>query len=186
MRDFIQSLGAKLVVAAFMLGLIIIVVAVKTSVYNFYLVGTGILLILISLVFYFMAGSSGNENQERKWLAKLKSTGFKIPVDLTKCKIKSNSWIEEKDRYSNSRIAFWNQVGGDADKNLERVENNHSVVEYECEFKGRKQIFLGLASKDETTLRILLELKKETTIYVDRDDVDNYYFDLEFISPDSP
>jgi hypothetical protein len=181
MRAFIQSLGAKLMVAAFMLGLIIIVVAVKTSVYNFYLLGTGILLILISLVFYFMTGSSGNENQERKWLEKLMSTGIKIPVDLTECKIKSNSWIEESERYSNSRVAFWNEVGGDADKNIERVENNHSVIEYECEFKGRKQIFRGSISKDETTLRILLELKKETIIYVDRDDIENYYFDLEFL-----
>jgi hypothetical protein len=181
MRDFIHSLSAKLVLGAFMLGLIIIVVAVKISVYNVYLVGTGISLIAFSLVFYFMADSSGNEIQAKKWLQNLKSTGIKIPVDLTKCKIKSNSWTEERERYSNPRIAFWNEVGGDADKNIERVENNHSVIEYECEFKGRRQVFLGSISKDETTLRILLELKKETTIYVDRDDVESYYFDLEFL-----
>jgi hypothetical protein len=183
MRDFINSVGAKLGVAAFMLGLIIIVVAVKTSVYNVYLLGTGILLIIISLVFYFMAGSSRSDDQARKWLENLKSTGIKIPVDLTKCKIKSNTWVEERERYSNSRIAFWNEVGGDADKNIERVKNNHSMIEYECEFKGRRQLFLGSISKDETTLRILLELKRETIIYVDRDDPENYYFDLEFISP---
>src|SRR5688572_13151660 len=115
MRGFIHSLSVKLVAGAFMLGLVIIVVAVRTSVYNIYLLGIGISLIAMSVVVYFITGSSENDSQAKKWLKNLKSTGIKIPVDLTKCKIKSNSWIEERERYSNPRIAFWNEVGGDAD-----------------------------------------------------------------------
>ena len=35
--------------------------------------------------------------------------------------------------------------------------------------------------KDKTTITILIEMQKQTAIYIDRDDNRHYYFDLQFI-----
>lgn len=183
MKEFIHRLSEKLLVGIFILGIIIVFAALKSSVFNIYMLSVGVLFIAISAIIYYMSESSfSQEKGNTKWKEKLKRNGIKIPVDLSKCQIKSNSWVEERERYMNSRVAFWNEVGGDSEMNVEKVESIQSRIEYSLMSNGIFQTFLSpTIAKDETTLRILLELKKETVIYVDRDNFNNYYFDLEFL-----
>jgi len=112
----------------------------------------------------------------------LKLNGEKIKVEFSKCEIKSNGYTEERERYSDYRIQAWNVLAGDSDKNVELVDINQSRIIFHHEINGNTETFIsGIIPKDQITLSFELDEKKETTLYVDRNNRENFYFDLEFL-----
>jgi len=111
----------------------------------------------------------------------LKINGERIIVDLTKCEIKTNNYTLEQ-TVGGSREQFWNVVGGDSDKNVTQLKIIQSVLVYTNDNYGNPETFTSaLINKDKISLSFLLEAQKHATIYVDRRNRSNYYFDVEFL-----
>jgi hypothetical protein len=184
MNKFIKTALDYLGIGLFSLGIIIAYVTLRADNFNLYIFGTGVLLIVIPTIAYFIIEKTNDKKiPNAKRVKDLKVTGIKIPVDLTKCIVRSNNWTTEEERYDIPRVAFLNEISGHSDKNVEMVESNLSRIEYSCDFNGKRTTFLSpLIGKDKITTTILIEMQKETSIYVDRDDNRYYYFDLEFIN----
>jgi hypothetical protein len=116
------------------------------------------------------------------WEKDLKNNGMKIIVDLTTCEIQTGTFKKEKEE-----ISYLDELGGidillDAGKMPEPDQYEQSVLIYKHKTTSGKTVkFYGPTSKNKKTLEILCVMQKETTLYVDRNDYDHYYFDLEFL-----
>lgn len=180
LKKIVEYLG----IGSVLLGGIIVYGTLRANGFNGYILATGVLLMAIPIIVYILhVRLSDRETPYVKHLKDLKHTGIKISVDLTQCKVKSTSWTMEVGKYDNPRIELLNELSGNEEKNIEKIEANLSRIEYTCDFSGRSRTFLSpTIAKDNVTLRILLEMQQETSIYIDRDDTKYYYFDLEFIN----
>jgi hypothetical protein len=183
MTRFLNSIAEYIGIGLVFLGAILVYGTLRANNFNRYIFGTGILLIVIPIAVYLIIARIKDRGTSAvRFLKDLKSTGIIVPVDLTSCNVKSNNWTTEVERYNSPRVVLLNEISGHGDKNVERVESNVSRIEYTCDFNGRPRTFLSpTIAKDKITLQLLLEMQKETAIYVDRDDNQYYYFDLEFI-----
>jgi hypothetical protein len=184
---FLEDIAQYFLIGLFALGFIIVYGSLRAKGFNIYIFGTGLVCALIPVIIFFISErvTASRENAvAEKTLRDLKTTGIQIPVDLTKCVIKSSNSTVHRERYSVSlsEVSLLNEISGHGDKNIETIHSSQSVVEYTCRVNGRKRTFRSNAiPKDKTTLMILLELQKETIIYLDRDHPRYYYFDLDFI-----
>lgn len=112
-------------------------------------------------------------------IRRLKSKGIKVPVDLRKCSISEYSNRIEKGTVYKEIIDRL-VLNKPQDYN-ERVFFN-TTLHFEIILKNKKCSFISeKINVDSLTLTILIEKYKETIIYVDKDDTNRYYFDLEFI-----
>ncbi|HYV93510.1 MAG TPA: hypothetical protein VE978_17180 [Chitinophagales bacterium] len=123
-------------------------------------------------------------NRYKEIIQVLKETGEKIKVDFSQCEVKSNDYSEERERYG-PRTQYWNAMAGDAIRNTEVVDVNQSVLIFKNNANGKEETFVSpVIYKDEITIKFLLSEKKETTLYIDKNDRSRYYFDLEFLQSD--
>jgi hypothetical protein len=185
MRESIKKIGEYILLGLFVLGFIIAYGVSRSRNFNLYFFSVGVILILIPIAVLAIVTWMDNRHAPRKRETEdLKLTGVKIPVDLTKCKVKSNSWTKEVARYENHpRVAFLNEVSGHSDKNVERIASHVSLIEYTCRFNGKRKRFVSSGiPKDRTTMLLLMEMQQQTTIYVDRDNDKIYYFDVDFLN----
>ncbi|MFY0600222.1 MAG: hypothetical protein JXR03_11165 [Cyclobacteriaceae bacterium] len=131
---------------------------------------------------------SESRSQVRESINRIKDEGAKVLVDFSKCQVIASSWTTEESRYEGSSdqtdIEFLNTISGDSDLNVVSKEHHVCRIVYRSEFKGKKCKFVShpLTGRDEFTLRMLVEVKKTTYIYVDGEDAKNYYFDLDFLN----
>ncbi|MBK8580713.1 MAG: hypothetical protein IPL86_02370 [Flavobacteriales bacterium] len=128
--------------------------------------------------------SNRNENnfQERETakLEKFKLLAEKVEVDLSHVKLKSNSWQEEVVT-NNRRTGGYNQLVGRGDLNIENVQRNQNVIFLSVPYKGREiEIQYGV-NMDPTTLTMKLEMKKSTTLYVNPNNNEENYLDMDFL-----
>ena len=113
---------------------------------------------------------------------KFKLSGDKILVDLNSCKIKTNNYTEQIERRRNYRAQALDEMY-DSNENIINREVNQTVLVFESDKYGtKKQYYSRTIFKDEITLRFLLDKYKETYIYVDKNNRDQYYFDIEFLN----
>lgn len=145
--------------------------------------------VLAMIIGYFLIkiGISNNTKKQKQELAYdlniFKSTAQKIKVNLNECKILKNNYQVSIDTglenhgyqaldalYDSSRLQKHNTV-------------NQSIIVFETNVNGRNKKYLSeVIPKDAITLSFLLDKQKETFLYIDRDDYENYYFDLEFLN----
>lgn len=117
---------------------------------------------------------------------RLKQFGDRIKVDFNDCEIVTNNYIKEVATGSSYKVQAFDALY-DSNRNIKKVNVNQTVLVFETHRLGRKEKFKSpTIYKDEMTLRFLLARKKETFIYVDRNQKDKYYFDLEFIKTSAP
>jgi len=175
MIDRLKTFGEYILIGLFIAGLIVVYGVSRASVFNIYLLSIGIMLMIIPGVAVFLSVRAANLEVISDRM-RLKKTGVRIPVDLTKCEIRANNWTTETERYGDSDILLSTTISGDAD--------NHSFcrVVFKCDYNGKSRTFLSSpVEKDKVTVMLLFEMQKETAIYVDRNDDRYYYFDLEFL-----
>jgi len=137
----------------------------------------------------FLLVKSGLTSRDRKVtqdlkaeIDKFKSTADKIKVNFNDCKIRTNNYTEQVEKVKNYRAQAFDAMY-DSSKNIENVNVNQAVLIFETENYGQKEHYYSpTIYKDEITLRFLLDRKKETNIYIDRDNRGRYYFDLEFLN----
>ncbi len=157
-------------------------------------------IIYISGIICFIAGffllrktptNSANKLYEKAmvFINQLKENGERLTVDLDKCEIKENHYVQEPDAYRNASefeiitatdlIYLYNKF------NTQTSDSQvyQSVAIYKTIYKGKEQTFYSLTiAKDKVNLLFKFSAQKTTTIYIDKTDLNKYYFDTEFIS----
>ncbi len=120
------------------------------------------------------------------------SHGNKIKVDLSKCVIKENHYVEEVDKYNSGsylttldierNIQAANILLGNSIDNSERVQVLQTVLIYTADLNGKTNKFVSrVIPLDRINLMFKLDKQKETSLYVDKADSTKYYFDLNFL-----
>jgi len=147
---------------------------------------SGVSLILASLLLLRQKRSGNSkENPEGLWEKQvnyLRNNGEKIVIDLRKCKIRSGSFHRPKKEldYLDETSVVDILLSEPQHSKSENIE--HSVLIYRHTLPtGKTIIFYGPTDKDKKTLLILCEMQKSTSIYVDKNNLAMYYFDLEFL-----
>ena|ERR1044072_2007283 len=141
----------------------------------------GFLLIIFSLIFLRSA-----HNERKKKLRKQKnkvSEGefIKIKVDLNACKIIDNKYFIKENIYASNTINLLN-VLNDSSKNVRIKEIVQARIIYNYLHNGLAITFVSpIINKDKSTLFYLLEKQKYTYIYLNKNDFNDYIFDLDFL-----
>ena len=184
--EYLETLGSYLLIGLTVLGLLIMYGVSSAAVFNWTFFLFGLMLLVLPIISYLLitrVAAKDNLSYHSNYLKKLKTHGEKIEVNLSDCEIKSNSWTDQKPRYNDSRIEFLNTISGHADKNIAATDVNLSTAIYRINRLGKTRIFeSGTIALDEVTLRMLFEVHGRTIIYIDKDNPEYYYFDLEFLS----
>ena len=148
------------------------------------------IILAIYITFKIMAYQS--ERSYKKELVKyhanlelFKQQALKIPVNLEDCKIIKKNNREQKiyeNSYSRVFYAF------DTCEPFKPVYDTKSIVykegcfaTYKAEIGNIPITFYANIEKDEFTVGVIFAKQKKTWIYVDKEDIENYYFDLEFL-----
>jgi len=123
------------------------------------------------------------QQKENKRIKKLKNGDHKILVKLSECEVLTNSILNEKMRYGNSPVLkilehkFTEEVLQSKIRDIDI-----SIVYFEGIYKGDKKIFYSKEVQvNHQSFPFLFEKYKQTYIYIDDKNPDNYYFDLEFL-----
>jgi hypothetical protein len=125
--------------------------------------------------------SQKSKNTDQKEFESFKANATKIKVSLKDYEIKSNSWTDEIIIARNKYNAAWNQVTGNPDRNIQKISRNVNHVTLKIKYWGKTIDYNFYVEKDTKTLTVLFEVQQETTLYVDRNDPDKKYLDLEFL-----
>jgi hypothetical protein len=126
------------------------------------------------------------QKKKRNDLAYLKANGNCIRVTLKNCVVVGNDYTEEIQLIQNNSLQEFllngRSVFDESDKRIEKRDILQSVAIYECLYQGSMKKFITpVISKDKVSLTLLLEIQKETDLYVDKEDVNHYCFDLTFL-----
>lgn len=150
--------------------------------YNVYLIIIGTIILLTGLIPYLvlLRKEEINGNKLYKdWKDKLVKDGLKILVDLSKVKIKSNSYSQEVERVP-TKYEGLDELAGIDRRIFTNI--NECVIVYDIDIKGKRLKFTSdIIHKDKVTLEFLLLDKKTTELYIDKSDYENYFFDFEFL-----
>jgi Ca2+/Na+ antiporter len=142
------------------------------------------ILILVAYVFfilYIILTGKRKLYQQSKDFEKWKNEAHQIKVSLLDYTIQSNSWVDEIVVNKDWRIQAFNQLTGNADRNLEKIARNPNYVNLNLDLEGEPYQHRFYIDKDVTTLKVLLELKAATWVYIDKNDATKKYVDLEFL-----
>ncbi|RAW01728.1 hypothetical protein [Pseudochryseolinea flava] len=186
MLKIFKKVAFYLVLAVFFLGVLLIWGTLRAQVFQLTLFLTGVLLLLTSgaIIFLTIARESGDGvDTHASIIQHLKKDGLQIDVDLTQCKVFSNGWTEREEKYDNMpRVAFMNAVSGNSESNFQEINVNQSVIVYATSIQGKTTTFVSPAiAKDKATLMMLLEMQRNTLLYVDPANHNIFYFDLAFL-----
>lgn len=142
--------------------------------------------ILILLLALGIAKILKNRSQEkeyekfRKEVHAFKEEADSIQVDLNQMRIKSNEWQDEQ-VINHSKYGGANQLIGRGDLNIKKVQRSINVLETSVTYKGQTIHVLSRVSMEPTTLKMKLAIQKETTLYVNPDQPEEYHLDLDFL-----
>ena len=118
--------------------------------------------------------------QSHEAMQDLKRHGNKVQVSLTNYVVKSNSWTEEVID-DNSRYIFLNTISGNSNANIRNEDRVITFLDLFISYDGKEEEFNFYFNRDSETLRMLLEVQKETYLYFDTKDSKKKYLDLEFL-----
>lgn len=137
----------------------------------------GLIVFIVGLSIFVKKKQKSNDQSFETW----KTQAKKIKVSLLNYTIKSNSWVDEIEIKQDWKIQAFNQFTGNADKNIKKVARNPNYVQLILDLEGEPYHHQFTIDKDATTLKVLLELKQETWVYIDPNDPSKKYVDLDFL-----
>lgn len=180
-----MNLKAYIGIALLLVGVLLCYIGINTDKYSITLIllgavpaGIGYFLIKDTIINY----EADERLSYNKWRKDLKDKGLAIPVDFDHCELKNNQYREQVDKEytaSSDYMALDALVGRD---DVAYNEVDQSVLVFSTEVNGEEKIFYSpTINKEKVSLQLRLATQKTTTIYVNPDDPDSYYFDLEFL-----
>jgi hypothetical protein len=113
----------------------------------------------------------------------LKQNGIRIVVNLENCEIKTNQYIEtEPNETMPSQIEILDSLSNRG-RQPHGVSKVISVLRYNYQNgpSGKIEFRSEAISMPVENLKLKLEQRKQTTIFVDADNLNRYYFDIEFL-----
>lgn len=143
-------------------------------------------LIFIGAFMYFLISSIRRHNRSRgsdKSIDDLISNGNKIVVQFDDCEIKTRSYFDKETTESfPSRIEMWDGLY-DPNRSHEGREKVVSVIVYQHKDASGKTIEFrsDVVEMPVEYLCLAIKNKKSTTIFVDKKNVNRYYFDIRFL-----
>ena len=146
----------------------------STSIIVFvYVLGIIGLMILINYIFKKL-----NKAISKVEIMRLKNEGNKIVVDLAKCSI--NNYVKQ-----NTKTTILNEINDVLYNPNKKYSPDWYILKlyFTSDYKNKSVQFESEKITVEIeSLPILLEQQKETIIYIDKENSNNYYFDIEFIN----
>lgn len=142
-------------------------------------------LILLSIIVNFSYKLINKRNavveeiEHKKKIEDFKLKSQKTTIDLTKFKIKSNSW-KETIITDKSQYAGINELIGQGDKNIAIVDRKIHIIEIPIKINQKILNHTFRSNKDLNVIKISLLEKKTTTLYFNPDDESEYFLDLDF------
>ncbi|MBJ7428739.1 MAG: hypothetical protein JHD28_07280, partial [Bacteroidia bacterium] len=140
----------------------------------FQLIGFLVLVVGIALFYWtYRTLILQNEQNIETQISNIKRNGNKVQVDLLKCEIIQNSYLEEKDNnnignYSN--IKFWDALN-DPNSKDEYLPVNQMRLIYTVSKNDEVESYVSqLIYCNRETLLMKLYRQKETLLYIDKDD----------------
>ena len=170
-KKLLSDLGGWLLSGLTILGIIIIYAGIEAEETNMYFVAVGIVLILPLLIFIINVKirSDKMEDDESKRINDLLQNGDIVTVRLDNLEIKSNSYQQEI------------EVGSGYRTRNEYIDVNHNVVLIEVPYKNETIKYNLHIDMDSTKLKMHFAVKKETELFVDPENPNNNYLDLQFL-----
>jgi len=137
-----------------------------------------LIVLIIGLILGFKSKLRSKSNESK--LKDFKSKADKVKIDLTQASIKTNKWTDEIVT-DNSNYAGLNQLTGNSERNIDKIDRTVNSVNVEFKYKGETINHTTNVLMDSDNLKIHLAIQKETILYIDSENYENRYLDLEFI-----
>ena len=119
------------------------------------------------------------EYNQRK--QKLISTGTLIEVPSDQCEVKSSTYVREKPvDFKSLDTEVDNAVFGANHTSMDNKDQN--VIKFSTEINGEGITFISpIVYKQSDTLEFLLASRPTTNLYFNPNDINEFYWDLEFL-----
>lgn len=144
----------------------------------------GVIMIVIGVIITYTIGKKDDKvflKEIERLKAELRQNGEAVRVEFLKCEVKTNDYSEEREIGYSHRVQFYNALQ-DERKNTEIVEVYQSVIVFKYEHEGITETFYShIITKEREHLLFILDTKKETMLYIDKNDRERYFFDLDFL-----
>lgn len=144
----------------------------------------GIAMVILSFIFIRKSTESDfvyidKKNKDR--INKIKNNGQKILVDFNSCEIISNKYNKTKYLSRSKNIQIYNSLF-DSKKGIQNVEVSICKLKFKSSVEYNGYAFISEEILiDLDTLKIKMFLAKNTYLYVNKFNINEYYFDLSFI-----
>lgn len=148
---------------------------------NIYITMIGFALITpatLYLLLLFRKHRRDNKNAIEK-LSSFKDNSIKIKVKLG-YEIITNDWTEEVELGTN-RTKFWNEITGNSLNNVRLEKRHDNTIAISIYYNNKIEKAFYSSGKDPETLKMLLEINEETILYINKEDSNLKYLDLEFL-----
>lgn len=168
------------------LAIIFVISGLNAKPTNWTIVGIGAI-ILAPFVIYLMyskiklsAELKGMNSKYKAQMLEFKKTADCIPFDLGK------AIVQKRNRYETRTVvegkgAALNYISGNELHNEEIIEHTYCKVLFKVNYHGKRLTFEEVIHKDETSLQMHFYMQKETAIYINPNNPEHYYIDLEFL-----
>ncbi|MFM2224438.1 MAG: hypothetical protein RJA07_640 [Bacteroidota bacterium] len=192
----LNSIGSYLVYTICLIGFILTVEALGT---NMMLVAIGIAMMIPALVI-FLVKKQKEENKlelKERELEDFKQKALKINVSLMDYTIKTNTWNDVVVISNHEAIALTDDklMNKNVDDNIinsfafsskyimhsQNIERSITRISFTIPYQESIIIFDATLDKNMETVKMLVEFKKETALYIDKFDRNKNYLDLDFL-----
>lgn len=139
---------------------------------NLYFVAIGLVLILPFAIYWIRTNVELKKRRikELNRTKNLKENGIAVLVNLEDIEIHTN-------RYKHEIV-----VGSGKRERFEKIDINHNQMFLEIPYENRTIDYEVHVNMDPTKLKIYFALNKTTNLYINSENPDNMYLDLEFLS----
>lgn len=192
MRNLINSIKASftdgLMVALGLLAFLGVLVTYASlralnSSKGLWVVLVGILLIIpfaVALIIQKLKWAHERKSNALK-LDNFKKEALKYKVDLSKAKVKTNSFTVEKEIVS--RQAGLDYMIGESERNIRKSNHHLNIIIVPIDINGSTRYISYECDMDTEKLKWYFAFHSETYFYVNPKDSNDYYLDLEFMNP---
>jgi len=104
-----------------------------------------------------------------------------VKVQFDNFRIKTNSWTEEVVT-DNGRYGVYNQMMSQGDLNIKKVDHNMHILILNVNYSNMIIRIEYVIQMEPKTLEIKLAIQKETNLYINPNNPNQYYLDMDFLN----
>lgn len=193
MKNFFSNLFLYFLIGVFILGFVIFYVGlgisrtVRTeSDFNgiFVIIGLTVMFPFVVYLIKVLYFDQRKESRKQKSSSsELKRNWVKLTVNLEALEInKSRKSYYSKVINNTARSGALNQMAGNPDRNIRTTEYNGNEIKFKVPYGNNFIKFTKIIDMEPSNLLLHFAVKKETNLYVNPKNINDYYLDLEFLN----